>query len=154
MIDNARQLLPSEFSVLRLFQSIQHRPAPLLSAQVHDAGARGGRDTHDVKIPGEITSGQGAVRQDAGRALPIGRQQSDFILEEMAQGVANGPRTADQLLDFFLSADSFQAAGVILSQGVIVPTNGSANLEVIRIDSAGGVMRGRNTAGHPVLEPA
>ena len=49
---------------------------------------------------------------DAGGPLPVRRGQMDFVLDEMTQRVANGPGTADELLDALLTAETSEAAGV------------------------------------------
>ena len=71
----------------------------------------------------------------------------------MAERVADGPRSADGPNHFLLSAEAFQSAGVIRSQAVIVPADGAAHLHGVVVDAAGGVVRRRDAAGHPLSCP-
>ena len=94
------------------------------------------------------------MRQDPVRALPVRDRQVHFVFQKVTERIANGPRAADQLPYPLLAAQPAQPRGVISSQRVIVPTNCAAHLHVVGVDSAGGVMGGRNPARYPVIEPA
>src|SRR5690242_14622934 len=72
----------------------------------------------------------------------------------MAERIANGPRSADELAHLVLSAETLEAFLVILGERMIVPADGAANLDATAIDAAGGVVRGRDAAGDPVPQPA
>src|ERR671930_669239 len=69
----ARQPLPGEVAVLGVGQGVQHGPAPLPGAQVHEAGRGGGGDAADAEVAGEVAGRQGAVRQEAVGAAPVAR---------------------------------------------------------------------------------
>ncbi len=71
----------------------------------------------------------------------------------MAQGIANRPGTADQLFHFFLTPEALEPAGMKRGQGVIIPTNGAANLDVIGVNPPGGVVSRGDAAGNPILKP-
>src|SRR5262249_49424081 len=71
LFDDARQVLPGQLPQFRLFQRVQHSLAPAVGAQVHDAGARRGRDTDHVKVAGQVAQRQRTVRQDL-RGAPRG----------------------------------------------------------------------------------
>src|SRR5947208_14089587 len=94
------------------------------------------------------------MRQDSLRSFPIGRRQSDLIFDQRAQGVSNGQGPADKFLHGALTCEPLQATGMIRCQRMVVPANGSSNLIMIRVDPAGGVVSGRDTAGGPILQPA
>src|SRR5262249_50824482 len=53
-----------------------------------------------------------------------------------------------------LSAEAIKPTGMVFSQAVIIPTDGTAHLNVIAVDPPSRVMRGRDTAGDPILQPA
>src|SRR5438874_2237390 len=72
----------------------------------------------------------------------------------MAQGVTNGPRATDKLLNFILTAEPLKPAGMIRGQGMIIPADRPADLDMIGVDSPGGVVSGRDTDGDPILQPA
>src|SRR5437879_2806015 len=72
----------------------------------------------------------------------------------MAQRIANRPRPADDFLDLVLAAQPFQAARVVRSRRLVVPTDGPADLGTVGFERAGRVVRGREAARHPVLKPA
>src|SRR5262249_1534701 len=87
-------------------------------------------------------------------AAPVGLAEPLLVLDEVAEGVADRPRPADQLKGAALPAQALQAAGVVLRQGVVVPADGPADLGAVAVDAAGGVVRGRDAAGGPLLEAA
>ena len=78
------------------------------------------------------------------------RWQRLLVLDQMAERVADGPRTADELAHRLLAAQPFEAAGVIGGETVIVPADGPAHLHVVGVDAAGRVMRRRDAARDPV----
>src|SRR5437588_4918218 len=75
-----------------------------------------------------------------------------FIFQEMAERVTNGPRTANELLDMLLPPEPFQAARMVFRQRMVVPANGPAHRNAIRVDAAGGMVSCGNAAGRPVLQ--
>src|SRR5262249_38113514 len=101
-----------QLAVLGALQGVEHGPAPLTGAKVHDAGGGRRRDAADVEVAGQVAGGQGAVREDAGGALPVGPRQGGLVLDEVAERVADGPRPADEPPDGLLAAQALQAAGV------------------------------------------
>src|SRR5947209_8008257 len=72
----------------------------------------------------------------------------------MAERITDRPRPADQLLYASRAAEARQAAGMVLGETLIVPTDRPANLNMIGVNATGGVMSRRNAARHPVLQPA
>src|SRR5208283_4643122 len=90
----------------------------------------------DVEVARQVAGREGAVREDMPGVFPVTGRKVFFILDEMAQGVADRPG----------------AAGVIFGEGVIVPADGTANREAVLVDASGGVMRCGDAAGYPVLE--
>src|SRR5262245_65439934 len=78
----------------------------------------------------------------------------DGVLDKVAERVADRPRPADQLADRFLSAESGEALFVVGGEGVVVPADGAAHLDMVGIDAAGGVVGRRDAPGDPVLQAA
>src|SRR5947209_18819308 len=72
----------------------------------------------------------------------------------MAEGVANRPWPADQRAHALLAAEPLEANFVERVQRLIVPADGSPHLTAVAVDTAGRVVRRRDTAGHPVMQPA
>src|SRR5262245_11070944 len=87
-------------------------------------------------------------------ALPIGQAQFLLVLDEVTERVAAGPGTADQLVDLLLSAQALDAALMVAGQGAIVPADSSADLNAVAVDASRSVMRRRDAAGPPMLQPA
>src|SRR5262245_12946650 len=70
----------------------------------------------------------------------------------MAETVAAGPWTADQLAHALLTAEALETALVVARQRVVVPANRPPDLRVPLVDTRGGVMRRRDAARSPVLQ--
>src|SRR5438477_49186 len=70
VVDDSRELVPGKLLVFLEFERIQHGPAPLGRAQIHDAGRGGSRMTDDAEVAGEVAAGQRSVRQDTFGSLP------------------------------------------------------------------------------------
>src|SRR5215472_15097712 len=77
-----------------------------------------------------------------------------FVLDQVAQGIADGPGAADVLPHALLAAEALQAAGMVGGQGVVVPADGAAELDAVGVDASGGVVGRRDASGGPVGEPA
>src|SRR5262245_19483510 len=71
----------------------------------------------------------------------------------MRERIADGPRTADDLLDLLLAAEPSQAAGVVRRERLVVPANRPSDRNMAGINPAGGVVRGRDATRQPVAEP-
>src|SRR5262249_28587885 len=127
VIDDARQLLPSELAILFPGQRAEHFPAPLAGAKIHDAGGRCRRHAAHAEVAGEQPRRQPALLHDPRGASPIFFFELPLVLDKMAEAIANRPRTADQLTHFFLPAEAIQPLGVKTAQTLIVPANGAAN---------------------------
>src|SRR5688572_25734320 len=93
------------------------------------------------------------MRENAVRALPVRIVERYLILDEMAQAVANRPRPADEPAHLLLPAEPLESDRVIFRKACIVPADGPANLIAMRVDSAARVMRRRDAAGDPVVQP-
>src|SRR6516162_11226586 len=77
-----------------------------------------------------------------------------LVLEQMAERIADGPRPTDPLADALLAAEAFQPDSVIPCERLIVPANCPANLGMIGVDPAGGVVGRRNADSRPIREAA
>ena len=84
--------------------------------------------------------------------LPVVVLNHCLILDEVAEGIADGPGAADEFADAGRPAESFQAERMKLSQGLIVPADRSPHRVVVLVDPAGGVVRGRDAGGEPVAD--
>src|SRR6185369_10883048 len=62
--------------------------------------------------------------------------------------------TADQLANLVLAAEAREALLVKGGETVIVPADGPADLDVVGVDTAGGVVRGGDAGRGPVSQPA
>src|SRR6516165_5252257 len=72
----------------------------------------------------------------------------------MAEGIAAGPGAADEFADPSLAAETVQAALVVAGQTLVIPADGTADLIAGPVDPAGGVVRGRDSPCHPMIQPA
>src|SRR5206468_36563 len=109
---------------------------PASRATVSDSGPIG---PNSSTIRGNCSR---AMRQDPLRPLPVRVRQLGFILDQVAETVADRPGAADVGTDFLLAPQPCQAALVILGQGLIIPTNRAAHLHVVAVDPPGRVVRG------------
>ena len=73
MVLNSGQLLPGHVPKFGVRHRAQHGPAPAAVAQIHEAGRCGRRNAHHVEIARQVSPRQGAVRQNAVDALPVGQ---------------------------------------------------------------------------------
>src|SRR4051794_2705630 len=72
----------------------------------------------------------------------------------MAEGVADRPPSAGGLQRPLLPAKSFEADGVVAGERLVVPTNRPADLRLIGVDAARGVVGRADANNAPVVEPA
>src|SRR5205807_3438243 len=124
----------------RARQAVQHLPSPLVGPQVHDSGGRRGRYAGDTELPGQVAGGTRPVRGNDRRSLPVCLRQRFLILHEVAETVADGPRSTDQVLHPTGAAESFQTSSVVLRQRLIIPTDGPADLVAEPVHPTGGVL--------------
>jgi hypothetical protein len=94
------------------------------------------------------------MRKNALGASPVGQRQFVFVLDQVAEGITDRPGAADQLANFVLSTQPFQAALVVAGQALVVPADRPADWAMMAVDAGGGMMGGRDAARDPVLEPA
>ena len=94
------------------------------------------------------------MREDARGALPVRLGKRFLVFDKMAEAVPDRPRSAGQLARLGLTAEPGEPLGVILGQARIIPADGAADLVVMRVEPARGVMRRRDAAGTPVGQSA
>jgi len=105
---------------------------------------------HDWKalVRAHARRGRGGLR-----APPGGLGQQGGVLDEVAEGVAAGPRPADQLADRVLAAEAGEALLVEGGEAVVVPADGAANPDLAAVEAASGMVGGRDTARRPLPQP-
>ena len=135
-------------------KAAEHLPAPLIGAEIHDAGRCRGRNARDIKLPGEVPPGRRAVRQHPGGPFPVAGRERFLVLHQMAEAVADRPGSADVFFDRLGSAQAFHAPGVKPGESLVVPTDHATHLVAERVHAPGSVVRGGDAAGHPVLQAA
>src|SRR5262245_51594216 len=72
----------------------------------------------------------------------------------MAQAIANGPRAADKVARLLLAAQTLEALRVIFGECLVVPANHAADLCLLSVNAAGGVMRCGNAPRDPIAQSA